>query len=78
MNDSNFGIHLNKYCKCKQRKRNGKLHRYYYFNERGPEVYNKYTTDLNNMENEEMPEPEPAQKIKDEEFENDFWKELLK
>ena len=78
MNDSNFGIHLKKYCKCKQRKRNGKLHRYYFFNERGLEAYNKYTTDLNNMENEEMPEPEPGQQIKDEEFENDFWKELLK
>ena len=50
MNNSNFGIHLRKYCNCKQRKRQGELHRYYYLNERGNDLYQKHLKTLDGLE----------------------------
>ena len=37
-----FGIDFHKFCDKKQRKRNGIVHRCYYLNKRGQEMYEKY------------------------------------
>ena len=54
MNSSNFGINLKKFCKSKQRKRHGDVQRYYYFNERGNNLYKKHLEKLSKMDDDDI------------------------
>ena len=54
MSNSNFGINLKKFCDNKQRKRDGQPKRYYYLNERGNDLLQKYHEKLSKMDDDDI------------------------